>query len=71
MSFEQQTARIERLIRLIDSSSTGTAEELAKKMGVSRRTIFYDFEFLRGKGLPVFFCYLSLSYRFEKYRNIF
>ena len=54
MSFEQQTARIERLIRLIDSSSTGTAEELAKEMGVSRRTIFYDFEFLRGKGSRYF-----------------
>jgi len=71
MSFEQQTARIERLIRLIDSSSTGTAEELAKEMGVSRRTIFYDFEFLRGKGLPIFFCYVSVSYRFEKNRTVF
>lgn len=71
MSFEQQTARIERLIRLIDSSSTGTAEELAKKMGVSRRTIFYDFEFLRGKGHQIFFCYVSVSYRFEKNRTVF
>jgi len=70
MSFEQQTARIERLVGLIDCAKTGTAEELAKKMGVSRRTIFYDFEFLRGKGLPIFFCYVSVSYRFEKNRNI-
>jgi len=71
MSFEQQTARIERLIELIDSTNTGTAEELAKKLCVSRRTIFYDFEFLRGKGLPIFFCYVSVSYRFEKNRTVF
>jgi len=40
MSFEQQAARIERLIGLIDSSNTGKAEYLAKKLCVSRRTIF-------------------------------
>lgn len=30
MSFEEQTARIERLISLIDSTKTETAVELAK-----------------------------------------
>lgn len=71
MSFEQQAARIERLIGLIDNSSTGTAEELAKKLCVSRRTVFYDFDFLKGKGHQNFFCYVSSSYRFEKNRNNF
>jgi len=71
MSFEQQAARIERLIGLIDSSNTGTAADLAKKLCVSRRTIFYDFEFLKGKGHQIFFCYVSCSYRFEKNRKIF
>ena len=66
MSFEQQIARIERLKCLIDCAKTGTAEELAKKLCVSRRTIFYDLEFLRGKGHQIFFCYVSVSYRFEK-----
>ena len=69
MSFEQQAARIERLIGLIHSSNTGTAEELAKKLCVSRRTIFYDFEFLKGKGHQIFFCYLDSSYCFKKNRN--
>jgi len=71
MTFVQQAARIERLIGLIDSSSTGTAEELAKKLCVSRRTIFYDFEFLKGKGHEIFFCYVTVSYRFEKNRTVF
>ena len=45
MSFEDQTGRIERLIGLINSSNTGTAKELAQKMGVSRRTILSDLEY--------------------------
>ena len=45
MSFEQQTARIERLVGLMERSQTGTAKELAIKLNVSRRTVFNDFEF--------------------------
>ena len=69
MSFEEQTARIERLIGLINSSNTGTAEELAKKMGVSRRTIFNDLEFLKGKGFLINYCHVDNSYCFQKKRN--
>ena len=69
MSFEQHTARIERLIDLMERSHTGTADELAKKLSVSRRTIFNDFDFLKGKGYEIIFCYLDSSYRFEKKRN--
>jgi len=71
MSFEQHAARIDRLMGLIESSNTGTAEELAKKLDVSRRTIFNDFEFLRGKGFQIFFSYVSHSYCFEKNRIFF
>jgi len=66
MSFEQQTARIERLIRLIDSSNTGTAADLAKKLCVSRRTIFKDLEFLRNKGPQIIFKRSVNSFLFEK-----
>jgi predicted DNA-binding transcriptional regulator YafY len=50
MSFETQTTRIEQLVWLISGTKTGTADELAKKMGVSRRTLFRDLDFLRGRG---------------------
>jgi predicted DNA-binding transcriptional regulator YafY len=66
MSFEEQTARIERLISLITNSNTGTAEEIAKKLGVSRRTIFSDLEYLKGKGLKITFCPFEKSYLFIK-----
>jgi len=69
MSFEQQTARIERLVGLMERSQTGTAKELAIKLNVSRRTVFNDFEFLKGKGYDIFYCYVDGSYRFEKKRE--
>ena len=66
MNFEEQTARIERLIWFINNSNTGTAEELAKKLGVSRRTIFSDLEYLKGKGHQIIFCQTGKSYLFIK-----
>jgi predicted DNA-binding transcriptional regulator YafY len=64
MGFEEQTARIERLICLIDSTKTGNASELAKKVGVSRRTLFRDLDFLKGKGLQIVFCHTDRSFKF-------
>jgi len=45
MSFEEQTSRIETLIWLINCNKTDTAQVLAKRPGVSRRTVFNDLEF--------------------------
>ena len=66
MSFEEQTARIEQLVWLINSTKTGTADELAKKMGISRRTLFRDLDFLKGKGLQIVFCHIDKSFKVEK-----
>lgn len=71
MRIEEQAVRIERLIRLINYSDTGTAEELAKKLCVSRRTIFNDLEFMKRKGYQIVFCRVGNSYQFEKKRNNF
>lgn len=71
MSFEEQMSRIERLIWLINGTNTGTAEDLAKKLCVSRRTIFNDLEFLKGKGYSIVFSHTSDSYLFEKKQNNF
>ena len=71
MSFEEQTSRIERLIWLINSNNTGTAEELAKRLGVSRRTVFNDLDFLKGKGYPIFFSHTTESYLFEDKQDNF
>ena len=69
MSFEQQTSRTERLIWMINCSNTGTAEVLAKKLSVSRRTVFNDLDFLKGKGYTITFSYTADSYLFEKKQN--
>jgi len=66
MSFETQTTRIEQLVWLINGTKTGTAEELSKKMGISRQTLFRDLDFLKGKGLQIFFCTRDKSFKFEK-----
>ncbi len=71
MSYEEQTARIERLFLLIDRTNTGTAKELAKKLGVSRRTIFNDLDFLKGRGCQILYNHTSGNYLFEVKKNIF
>jgi len=66
MSFEEQTARIENLISFIGNTNTGTAVELAKKLGVSRRTLFRDLEYLRGRGNQIDFCHTEKNFKIEK-----
>jgi len=66
MSFVEQTSRIDKLIRLIKNSNTGTAEELAKTLGVSRRTIFNDLENLKIMGYQIIFCQTTRNYFLKK-----
>jgi len=66
MSFEEQAIRIETLIWLINCNNTGTAQVLAKRLGVSRRTVFNDLDFLKGKGYMISYSHTSDSYLFEK-----
>jgi predicted DNA-binding transcriptional regulator YafY len=71
MSFEDQTARIEGLISLIGSTNSGTADELAERLGVSRRTIFNDLEYLRVRGLKIEFSPTDKRFIIEKKATIF
>jgi predicted DNA-binding transcriptional regulator YafY len=71
MSFEEHAARIERLIGMIEKSDTRTAEELARKLGVSRRTFFNDLEFLRIKGYQIGFSLSDSNYYFKENRKYF
>lgn len=69
MSYEVQTVRADRLIRLIESSKTGTVEELAKTLCFSVRTTFKDIEYLREKGYPIIFSSGDKSYHFKKIQD--
>ena len=71
MSYEEHTARVEHLISLIEYSKTGIAENLARKLDVSRKTVFNDLEFLKGKGYGIIYSHTVGSYLFGKKSKLF
>lgn len=58
--------RLENLKYHIKLENTGNAKELAKKLGISRRTLFNYLETLRIKGMPVKYDTISKTYYFVK-----
>lgn len=64
-----RTNRLERLLKVmqvLQASREVTVEELAKKIGVSRRTIFRDLELLARAGLPYEFDHVTRKYSASK-----
>lgn len=53
MSYEDYYLRMEKLKDFISHEHTGNSGELAKKLGISRRTLFLDLGKLRDTGMPV------------------
>lgn len=45
--------RLDYIVQLAEQNSTGTPESLAKKFGVSKRTIKRMVHLLREKGIPI------------------
>jgi biotin operon repressor len=56
---------IERADRLICLKATGTAEEFADKLGVSRATVVRLLQYLREIGKPVKYCKYRKAYYYE------
>jgi len=79
MSFINTIQDLERLDQLIRLKSTGSPDDLANKMGVSKRTVFNLISRLKELGCPVYFncsinsyCYQNhgkLSFRFNSMDN--
>lgn len=61
----EQMERLERLHHLIRRKATGRPEELAEKLGVSRRTVFKLLEVLKELGAPVEYCGHRQSYYYD------
>jgi biotin operon repressor len=61
-SYKDYDKRIEILKQSILDSKTGNPDELAEKLGISRRTVFRNLEALRDKGNDI---------RFSKIRNTY
>jgi predicted DNA-binding transcriptional regulator YafY len=61
MSFHKLTT-LSYLHYLIKNKRTGTPQQLAEKLGVSKRTTYNYIGTLKNMGAPILFCYLSNSY---------
>jgi len=62
MGFIRQIERLERLCKLIEEGSTGTPEELANHLSISKRQLFYHIEQLRDLGAPISYSKKSQTY---------
>lgn len=58
--------RIQAIDRLIQRKGTGTSEELAEKIGVSRRTVIEYINIMREAGAPIYFCKIKKSYCYKE-----
>ncbi|MCF8360953.1 MAG: helix-turn-helix domain-containing protein [Prolixibacteraceae bacterium] len=66
MSYSEFLMKLESLESQIKIENTGTAEELASKLGLSRRTVFNYLELLKDKGYNIEFCRYKRTYYFKE-----
>lgn len=64
MSYRDFLDKLEYLKTLIEQEHTGTADELAEKLGFSRRTLFNYFDLLKDEGCDIKFCRCRNTYYF-------
>jgi biotin operon repressor len=62
MTIFHQLALMERMDNLINRKGTGTAEELADRLGICRRSVFNYFEKLKDYGAEIAFSVEKNSY---------
>lgn len=56
MAFNDTFNRLERLAFLIQRKATGSPEDLANRLEVSRRTIYNLIDILKGQGADIEYC---------------
>ena len=62
MTYFEYTERIKRMDLFIRSENTGTAQELSQRLGVCRRTIFDDLQYIKNKGADIAFSKFRKTY---------
>lgn len=65
MSYKDFLEKQEYLRRCIETGCTGTADELARKLKISRRTLFNYFILLQDERCSIKFCRHRKTYYFE------
>lgn len=63
---QESFKRIERIDRLIRIKATGTPDQLANKLGMSRRSVFEYINLMKENGAPIKFCYSRQSYYYDE-----
>ncbi len=62
MEFLQKIEVIERVDNLIKQKSTGTADDLSKRLCVSRRSVYNILELMKSMGAPIEYCQVRRTY---------
>jgi biotin operon repressor len=63
---QESFKRIERLDRLIRIKATGSPDQLANKLGMSRRSVFEYINLMKENGAPIKFCHSRQSYYYDE-----
>ncbi len=66
MTANRYINRLKKMDRLIRTRSTGNATQLAFKLGVSERCVYYSINELKELGAPVSWSYDDNSYIYEQ-----
>jgi len=66
MSFIEQLKLIKRLDNLIQRKATGTPQQLADRLDISRSSVFRQISILKKLGAKIYYCKHSRSYRYEE-----
>ena len=67
MAYEDYRRRMENLRHLIKHERTGDPAEFAKKLKISRRTLFHYLEILRDEGSKIKFNRNQKTYYYHEY----
>ncbi len=65
MEFLQKMQVIDRVDGLIKLKSTGTADDLSRRLCVSRRTVYNILELMRSMGAPIEYCQIRRTYYYS------
>ena len=71
MSNQNHYLKIHQLVDLLESNYPGTAEEIAEKLFVSRRTLFRYLEELRDRGAKIEYCKYKKTYSLQNEFDFF
>jgi len=65
MTFLEKLQLIERVDQLIRMKATGSANDLARKLGVSRRNVFHIINTMKAMDAPIEYCPYKKSFYYK------